>query len=71
MNLKDDPQLRVKLTGNWETVIGEQDTFVHILEYENYSGYDKTIHLLRTSEVRSRYLGSLVATSQCPNTLAS
>lgn len=25
--IKDDPSLHVKLTGSWETVVGEQDTF--------------------------------------------
>lgn len=45
----------MKLTGNWETLVGEQDTFVHILEYEHYGGYDKTTQLLKTSEVRPRH----------------
>ncbi|PFH52234.1 hypothetical protein AMATHDRAFT_74298 [Amanita thiersii Skay4041] len=45
----DDTDLRVKLTGNWEVVVGEQDTYVHILEYENYCGYDKASCLLRES----------------------
>ncbi|KAG5652447.1 proteasome core particle subunit beta 3 [Sphagnurus paluster] len=49
LGIKDDPKLHVKLTGSWETVIGEQDSFVHILEYENYGGFDKTIKLLRSS----------------------
>lgn len=26
-SIKDDPELHVKLTGSWETLIGEQDTF--------------------------------------------
>ena len=25
--IKDDPELHVKLTGSWETVVGEQDVF--------------------------------------------
>jgi len=45
-----DPDLHVKLTGSWETVIGELDTFVHILEYENYGGYDKSTKLIRNSK---------------------
>lgn len=60
--------MHVKLSGSWETIIGEQDTFsacipahpllyltlgaVHILEYENYSGYDKTTAMIRGSEAR-------------------
>ncbi|KAG8836398.1 hypothetical protein FRC17_003308 [Serendipita sp. 399] len=49
--LIDDPELHVKLTGSWETVIGpELDTFVHILEFENYGGYDRSMELIRTSK---------------------
>jgi hypothetical protein len=49
--VKDDPTLHVKLTGSWETMVGEQDTFLHILEYENYAGYDKTHKLIKESTV--------------------
>ncbi|KAJ2921022.1 hypothetical protein H1R20_g16073, partial [Candolleomyces eurysporus] len=48
--IKDDPELKVKLTGSWETLVGEQDTFLHILEYENYAGYDKTTRLIKESK---------------------
>ncbi|KAI6047866.1 NIPSNAP-domain-containing protein [Pisolithus marmoratus] len=48
--IKSDPRLHVKLTGSWETLVGDQDVFVHILEYENYAGYDKTMHLIRNSQ---------------------
>ncbi|KAJ3481582.1 hypothetical protein NLI96_g7562 [Meripilus lineatus] len=48
--IKNDPELRVKLTGSWETVIGELDTFYHILEYENYDGWDKTTEKIRNSD---------------------
>ena len=68
--LRGDAGLRIKLTGNWETIIGEQDTFCerprrpcpprrpltppadHILEYENYAGFDKAWEKIRGSEVR-------------------
>jgi hypothetical protein len=49
-NVKNDSEMGVKLTGSWEVLVGEMDTFVHILEYENYSGYDKTSRLLRDSK---------------------
>lgn len=49
--IQEDSRLCVKLSGNWETLVGEQDVFIHILEYENYGGYDKTTQLIRTSEV--------------------
>jgi len=49
LGIKDDPRLHVKLTGSWETLVGEQDTFVHILEYENYGGLEATMKLLRTT----------------------
>jgi len=53
--IKDDPRLHVKLTGSWETLVGNQDTFIHILEYENYAGYDKTMELIRSSEHAGTY----------------
>ncbi|KAI6136402.1 NIPSNAP-domain-containing protein [Pisolithus sp. B1] len=48
--IKSDTRLHVKLTGSWETLVGDQDVFVHILEYENYAGYDKTMDLIRNSQ---------------------
>lgn len=45
--IKDDPSLHVKLSGSWEVVVGEQDMFFHILEYENYDGYDQTVAKIR------------------------
>ncbi|KAF9015675.1 NIPSNAP-domain-containing protein [Cyathus striatus] len=53
--VKDDTQLRVKLTGSWETLVGQQNTFYHILEYENYGGYDKAHQILRVSEHHDTY----------------
>jgi len=49
--IQADTRLSVKLTGNWETIVGDQDTFVHILEYENYGGYDRATQLAQDSEV--------------------
>jgi len=53
--IKDDPKLNVKLTGSWETLVGEQDTFLHIVEYNNYEGYDKSTALIRESEHAKAY----------------
>jgi len=53
--LKEDTDLHVKLTGNWQVVVGEQDTFYHILEYENYNGYDRTTAMLRGSKHEKAY----------------
>lgn len=53
--IKDDSRLHVKLTGSWETLVGQQDIFVHILEYENYAGYDKTVGLIKNSEHSQSY----------------
>lgn len=50
--IQEDSNLCVKLTGNWETLVGDQDTFLHVLEYENYGGYDKATQLVRTSKAR-------------------
>lgn len=54
--IQGDSKLGVKLTGNWETLVGDQDTFLHILEYENFSGYDKATQLVKASEVRKTFL---------------
>jgi len=53
--IASDPSLHVKLTGSWETVVGELDTFVHILEYENYGGLDKSSKLIRESKYNDLY----------------
>ncbi|KAK7007048.1 Zn(2)-C6 fungal-type domain-containing protein [Favolaschia claudopus] len=45
LGIKNDAELRTKLTGNWEVIIGEQDTFIHILEIE---GYEKTTQLFES-----------------------
>ena len=52
MGLVKDERLHVKLTGSWETEVGEKDSIFHILEFENYGGYDKTCELIKNSEVR-------------------
>ncbi|EKM84076.1 hypothetical protein AGABI1DRAFT_110665 [Agaricus bisporus var. burnettii JB137-S8] len=54
-----DSRLQVKLSGSWETAIGELDTFLHILEYENYAGYDKATQIIRTSEHLDGYRAML------------
>ncbi|PAV22047.1 NIPSNAP-domain-containing [Pyrrhoderma noxium] len=47
--IRSDPNLNVKLTGSWETIIGDTDTFVHITEYENHGGFDRSFKLIRDS----------------------
>jgi hypothetical protein len=67
VGIAEDEAAHVKLTGSWGTLVGAQDTFCkyhwlilmlylpfysdHILEYENYAGYDKTTKHIRSSEV--------------------
>jgi len=48
--IASDSSFHVKLTGSWEVTVGQLDTFVHILEYENYSGYDKSTKMIRESK---------------------
>jgi len=57
--IQQDDRLSVKLSGNWETLVGDQDAFFHILEYENYAGYDKAIQLVRSSEHYEAYKAML------------
>ena len=67
--LRDDPELRIKLSGNFEAIVGEQDTFCmltrfgvgftadhhldHVLEYENCSGLDNAWKKIPGSDVGS------------------
>ncbi|KAG8936351.1 hypothetical protein FRC02_002944 [Tulasnella sp. 418] len=53
--LAKDPSIGVKLTGSWETTVGAQDTYVHILEYENYKGYDKDLEIISQSKHHEVY----------------
>ncbi|GAA98598.1 uncharacterized protein L969DRAFT_95172 [Mixia osmundae IAM 14324] len=39
-HIANSPAYAVKLTGSWETIVGELDTFYHIFEFEGYAGYD-------------------------------
>ncbi|KAL0068580.1 hypothetical protein AAF712_004295 [Marasmius tenuissimus] len=55
MGLVKDERLHVKLTGSWESEVGEKDSIFHILEYENYGGYDKTCELIKNSEHLKSY----------------
>jgi hypothetical protein len=57
--IQEDSRLCVKLTGNWKTIVGDQDAFIHILEYENYAGYDKSTQTIRNSEHMAAYKAML------------
>ncbi|PGH00442.1 hypothetical protein AJ79_08215 [Helicocarpus griseus UAMH5409] len=37
---------RVNLVGSWRTQVGDNDTFVHIWEYQRYSGYHASLHTI-------------------------
>nr|GAT57472.1 predicted protein [Mycena chlorophos] len=43
VGIKNDSELGTKLSGNWEVIVGEQDTFIHILEIESYAKTDKLL----------------------------
>jgi len=45
----------VRLTGSWECIIGEMDTFFHIWEYEGYEGFDRAAPKIRSSETFQTY----------------
>ncbi|EJU02627.1 NIPSNAP-domain-containing protein [Dacryopinax primogenitus] len=53
--IASNPEFHVKLSGSWEKIVGEQDTFVHILEYENYAGHDKSTKLIRGSALHKHF----------------
>ncbi|CAI7578064.1 unnamed protein product [Penicillium glandicola] len=35
---------RVNLVGSWRTQVGDNDTFIHIWEYQRYEGYHTSLH---------------------------
>ncbi|KAJ5769141.1 hypothetical protein N7520_003700 [Penicillium odoratum] len=39
---------RVNLVGSWRTQVGDNDTFVHIWEYQRYEGYHASLHNIST-----------------------
>ncbi|EME38733.1 hypothetical protein DOTSEDRAFT_75475 [Dothistroma septosporum NZE10] len=41
------PENKVHLVGSWRTEVGECDTFVHIWEYQRYSGYHASLHSIQ------------------------
>lgn len=50
--IASDPSLKTKLCGSWSTLIGENDTYIHILEHEaSYAGYDEFLVGLRGRQV--------------------
>lgn len=63
--LLEDARLQIKLTGNWEICIGEQDAFVHILEYENYAGFDKATETIKNSRVSGEWSGFMGTKRAC------
>ncbi|EEP75668.1 conserved hypothetical protein [Uncinocarpus reesii 1704] len=54
---------RVNLVGSWRTQVGDNDTFVHIWEYQRYSGYHASLHNISKQPEFSkfdRHLKSLI-----------
>ncbi|KAG5292468.1 nipsnap family protein [Histoplasma ohiense] len=37
---------KVNLVGSWRTQVGDNDTFIHIWEYQRYSGYHASLHAI-------------------------
>ncbi|KXL43914.1 hypothetical protein M433DRAFT_135398 [Acidomyces richmondensis BFW] len=42
------PENKVNLVGSWRTEVGDCDTFVHIWEYQRYSGYHASLHSIQS-----------------------
>ncbi|KAL1862971.1 hypothetical protein VTK73DRAFT_6568 [Phialemonium thermophilum] len=40
------PENKVHLVGSWRTEVGDCDTFVHIWEYQRYTGYHASLHAI-------------------------
>ncbi|KAF3907863.1 hypothetical protein ABW20_dc0106835 [Dactylellina cionopaga] len=53
--IANDKKSGVKLVGSWNTEIGEGDVFVHIWEYNGYSGYHETQRYLDAQAQTQKY----------------
>ncbi|KAF1983852.1 NIPSNAP-domain-containing protein [Aulographum hederae CBS 113979] len=42
-----NPENKVHLVGSWRTEVGDCDTFVHIWEYQRYTGYHGSLHAIQ------------------------
>ncbi|KIW46330.1 hypothetical protein, variant [Exophiala oligosperma] len=42
--MANTPENKVHLVGSWRTEVGDCDTFVHIWEYQRYTGYHASLH---------------------------
>ncbi|KAF1819155.1 NIPSNAP family protein [Dissoconium aciculare CBS 342.82] len=42
------PENKVNLVGSWRTEVGDNDTFVHIWEYQRYTGYHASLHSIQS-----------------------
>ncbi|KIW82518.1 hypothetical protein Z517_05545 [Fonsecaea pedrosoi CBS 271.37] len=42
--MANDPENKVHLVGSWRTEVGDCETFVHIWEYQRYTGYHASLH---------------------------
>jgi hypothetical protein len=49
-SIADSPEFALRLTGSWEIIVGELDTFVHIWEYEQMGGFESSKYKVRHSE---------------------
>ncbi|EXJ58894.1 hypothetical protein A1O7_06324 [Cladophialophora yegresii CBS 114405] len=45
--MANDPEQKVHLVGSWRTEVGECETFVHIWEYQRYTGYHGSLHSIQ------------------------
>ncbi|KAK4995835.1 hypothetical protein LTR66_004434 [Elasticomyces elasticus] len=41
------PENRVHLVGSWRTEVGDCDTFIHIWEYQRFTGYHASLHAIQ------------------------
>ncbi|KAL8354982.1 hypothetical protein RB601_000671 [Gaeumannomyces tritici] len=44
--IASDPENKVHLVGSWRTEVGDCNTFVHIWEYQRYTGYHASLNII-------------------------
>ncbi|GAA5929679.1 NIPSNAP family protein [Sporobolomyces koalae] len=48
--IHNSSEFDARLTGSWEVVVGEVDSFVHVFEYDGMPGFEQTKHAIRESK---------------------
>jgi len=61
-SLAKNPDVDIKLTGSWEVIVGELDTFYHVWEHSGFHGYDEVVPKMAASKEYQDFAARLAPT---------